>query len=170
LFYSNTDDPQEVKYWVKKDFVYIRQKGSDLGERMKNAFGELYDRKYEKVLIIGSDVPDISKSFIENAFESLSLSNVVISPSDDGGYSLLGTDNFYPGLFSDIRWSTNSVLEKTIEIVKSLNLNMLLLPHLNDIDTVTELSKWLEKSNESSMAKKINTIAERENIKLLSKN
>ena len=55
-----------------------------------------------KIIIVGTDIPDITKETIINSFDSLNTSDIVISPSNDGGYNLLGMKKFYPELFKEI--------------------------------------------------------------------
>jgi len=117
------------------------QMGSDLGERMKGAFRRAFDDGADRVVIIGSDCPDLSEAIVENAFEQLQENDLVIGSSEDGGYYLLGMNRFYKTLFSGIEWSTESVLETTIRKAKLNNLNICQLPVLNDIDNIVDLKR-----------------------------
>ena len=166
LFYSGKDSLSKIKSWVKKDFLFFPQNGEDLGERMSDAFFHAFKNNYEMVLILGSDIPEISVDTIGSAFSYLSESNVVISPSEDGGYSLLGTDKYYPLLYQNIEWSSDSVFEKTKEVIESNNLHLKVLPVLNDVDTLPDLKKWLMNSKNSKLTGKIKLLSEKENIPL----
>lgn len=117
------------------------QVGEDLGQRMKRSIAKGFDEGFGKVVIIGSDCPDISTAIIEEAFEQLNSNDVVIGPSEDGGYYLLGMNKFTPQLFQGIKWSTPNVLNQTIETLDNLNYNYLYLPALNDVDTAEDLEK-----------------------------
>lgn len=127
--------------WSAGNYEKKLQQGDDLGERMKHAFRQAFRDGYNKVTIIGSDCPSITSQIIERAFQSLEDNEVVIGPSRDGGYYLLGTTDFYPDLFSGINWSTSSVYEETISKVQSLNLSFKIMPTLNDIDNKQDLLK-----------------------------
>jgi rSAM/selenodomain-associated transferase 1 len=115
------------------------QEGDDLGARMKKAFARAFDEGFDRVLIIGSDCPGLTEEVILNAFNVLDSHQVVIGPSEDGGYYLLGMRKFIPDLFSDVNWSTETVYEKTVETVKNMGLSYSTLPVLNDIDTEADL-------------------------------
>jgi len=166
IFFSETDDLQKTKDWVNKEFHFISQTGKDLGEKMLNAFKYLFEQNYEKVVILGSDIPDLVEVNIKQAFEVLESNDIVISPSDDGGYSLLGMNNFYPELFKNVEWSTNTVFSSTKEKIKSKKLSFKTLSTLNDIDTKEELINWIHKSKNIELVKKIENNVRKESIKL----
>jgi len=134
--YINNEDGIKPELFGK----YL-QMGSDLGERMKGAFRQAFDDGADRVVIIGSDCPDLSEAIVENAFERLDKNDLVIGPSEDGGYYLLGMNQYYESLFRDIEWSTESVLESTIQKAKMNNLNIFQLPVLNDIDNIEDLKR-----------------------------
>jgi len=134
--YINNEDGIKPELFGK----YL-QMGSDLGERMKGAFRQAFDDGADRVVIIGSDCPDLSEAIVENAFERLDKNDLVIGPSEDGGYYLLGMNQYFESLFRDIEWSTESVLESTIQKAKLNNLNIFQLPVLNDIDNIEDLKR-----------------------------
>ncbi|NOT36382.1 MAG: glycosyltransferase [Saprospiraceae bacterium] len=121
-------------------FLSVIQQGNDLGIRMANAFQKNV-KQGSKVILIGTDCPYIKRSDIDSAFCQLDNSDLIIGPCKDGGYYLIGLKSFYPELFSGIQWSTSEVFQKTIEIAKSLNLNVSLLPEYEDIDSY---QNWLD--------------------------
>ncbi len=96
---------------------------------------------FKRVVLIGSDIPDLSLEFIEEAFTSLQEKDAVIGPSLDGGYYLIGfkKETFSPRVFEGIRWSTESVFEKTLEVLEREGLTVHTLQPLRDIDTVGDL-------------------------------
>jgi len=139
IWYSSYIDNEDG---IKPElFGKYLQMGSDLGERMKGAFRQAFDDGADRVVIIGSDCPDLSEAIVENAFERLDKNDLVIGPSEDGGYYLLGMNQYYESLFRDIEWSTESVLESTIQKAKMNNLNIFQLPVLNDIDNIEDLKR-----------------------------
>jgi rSAM/selenodomain-associated transferase 1 len=115
------------------------QSGADLGERMKNAFCDVLNTSYHKVLIIGTDCPGISPEILEQAFDQLNDADIVIGPAADGGYYLLGMKALHPQLFDNIEWSTSAVLQTTVERCTQNNLRYQLLEELNDIDEEKDL-------------------------------
>ena len=88
VFYS--DDIKKEDLWNKDIFRKKLQYGTDLGARMENAFTELFQLNYEKVLIIGSDLLDLNTKQVDDAFQLLNINDIVIGPAKDGGYYLLG--------------------------------------------------------------------------------
>lgn len=124
-----------------QDFTKRLQQGRNLGERMLNAFIKGFDDGYKNIVIIGSDCPDIAPAILEQAFDKLDHHDMVIGPSADGGYYLLGMKEMHGELFSDIDWSTEHVLDQTLERANNLSLSTFRLPELNDIDTIEDLRK-----------------------------
>ncbi len=143
LFYNSKKNEQKIRKWINRDFIYFPQTGNDLGEKMLNAFTKVSEEGYEKIVIVGTDIPDISAALLRNAFDELDTSDVVVGPSQDGGYYLLGMKDVYRRLFDKIEWSTSEVFDKTIKKIKKMNLKYSVLPVLQDIDTEMELLKWL---------------------------
>lgn len=120
------------------------QKGDDLGERMSNAFKEVFESSAEKAIIIGTDCPGLDSSIIDKAFHALDTHQVVIGPATDGGYYLLGMKNFRQCLFEDMPWSTSKVLELTLQKCVMHKLTYTLLKELSDIDDENDLNSWNE--------------------------
>jgi rSAM/selenodomain-associated transferase 1 len=142
LFFSDFL-PQRSDY-PSQFFIAELQSGSDLGERMSRAFEFLFSKGYEKVVIIGTDCPSVTSTQLKTAFRSLETAELVIGPATDGGYYLMGMNQFYPGLFESIPWSTDQVLELTLDIADKLGLEYDLLSVLSDIDTLDDWKKFTE--------------------------
>jgi len=96
---------------------------------------------FKRVVLIGSDIPDLSLEFIEEAFHSLQEKDAVIGPSLDGGYYLIGfkDKSFSPQVFKGIPWSTERVFDETMKIFKQGSLAVHTLQPLRDIDTIGDL-------------------------------
>jgi rSAM/selenodomain-associated transferase 1 len=144
LFYSEKDELNKMIDWAGSGFEYYYQEGSDLGERMSNAFNKVFTLGAKKAVIIGTDVPDISKNLITNSFKLLDKKDFVIGPSIDGGYYLLGMKNLNCDLFSEISWSTETVLDQTIKRIDANNFNFAKLEQLHDIDDDQSLKLWMK--------------------------
>jgi rSAM/selenodomain-associated transferase 1 len=144
VFYSDFIDKTDD--WAAPFFIKKLQKNiPDLGERMAAAFELIFKINKtlpNKILIIGSDCPDITSRLLTTAYESLDKNDIVIGPAQDGGYYLLGMKTLHHELFSDMEWSVNTVLNQTIERAQKSNLSIHLLPILNDIDTEEDYLKW----------------------------
>jgi uncharacterized protein len=113
----------------------------DLGEKMSFAFRQGFKNGYKNIVIIGSDCPEITSDHIDDAFQSLQISDIVIGPSDDGGYYLLGMKKWNPKLFQNIEWSTSRVFNQTVMAIEEESLTLSKLVKLNDIDTIEDLNK-----------------------------
>ena len=106
---------------------------------MKNAFIDGFADGYEKIVLIGSDLPEISKEIILEGFNKLEQNELVFGPADDGGYYLIGLSKMNAAPFENKPWSQPNLLETTIEELSSSNLKFSLLENLNDIDTFEDL-------------------------------
>lgn len=134
LYYSETienKDAFDLLSTTKKI-----QSGEDLGKRMCNAFKEGLS-KYTPVIIVGTDLWGLEKSDFTTSIEALKTKDVVLGPSEDGGYYLLGLNNHLPQLFKNKKWGTSSVLKSTLKDLS--NHKLYLLPKKNDIDTIDDL-------------------------------
>jgi rSAM/selenodomain-associated transferase 1 len=114
---------------------------ASLGTRMAKAFKTAFDQGRQRVVIIGSDCPELSSALLEEAFTELKRHPVVIGPAADGGYYLLGMQKPYP-LFENIDWSTDKVLRQTQAKTQELGLEAHLLPTLHDLDHEKDLAKF----------------------------
>lgn len=130
----------------KYDLRFILQKGKDLGERMHNALFWGFKNGFEKVLIIGCDSPTLPAAFIQQAFEKLSHTDIILGPGLDGGYYLIGTRKMtntkqqaLASLFTGLAWGTETVLTDTLEILNTQKYDYDLLPFWYDIDKPADL-------------------------------
>lgn len=145
LFYSDVIDMDDD--WDIQDFDKYLQQGNDLGERMSAAFRNIFSQNdasaLQKVVIIGSDCPALTPDILEMAFTILGDSDVVVGPTFDGGYYLLGLKEYHPALFENISWSTDAVYQETNDKARELQLNIADLPTLSDIDNEADWNKAL---------------------------
>lgn len=137
LFYSEIVIENDL--WSTELFQKEMQKGTDLGEKMANAFSFVLDKGYEKAIIIGSDLFDLNKKHINKAILALDNNDIVIGPAEDGGYYLLGKKKTHQSLFENKEWGTSTVLKDTLKNCESLKVHQLEI--LNDIDTIEDLNK-----------------------------
>jgi rSAM/selenodomain-associated transferase 1 len=122
------------------DLFYKRvQSGVDLGARMQAAFEQLFKVGYQKCIIIGSDLFDLTEHHLQEAFQKLDNADVVIGPAEDGGYYLLGLKKVIPSVFINKHWGTSSVLTDTLRDL--VNHQVECVEILNDIDTFEDLEK-----------------------------
>lgn len=135
VYYS--EEIWENDQWDDKVFHKKLQKGKNLGERMQYAFEQGFKDGYEKIIVIGSDLYDITTADIENAFLSLNDTDYTIGPAEDGGYYLLGMKKLLSSLFENKDWGKSSVLKNTLENLN--NKEFVILPIKNDVDTYEDI-------------------------------
>jgi rSAM/selenodomain-associated transferase 1 len=138
VYYTDFIDTNDI--WPQSQFRKYLQTGDDLGERMKNAFATAFAEGFEKVVIIGSDCPQLTPAHIQKAFDHLNEYEIVVGPAVDGGYYLLGMKKLAPELFTNKVWSSDHVLTQTIADIKRLQLSYYLLEKLRDVDTEEDLN------------------------------
>ncbi len=115
------------------------QQGDNLGERMKNAFIDGFKDGYDKIVLIGSDLPEISEEIITEGFNELKQNELVFGPADDGGYYLIGLSKMNTAPFENKPWSQSSLLKITLDELAFNHSKFSLLQNLNDIDTFEDL-------------------------------
>lgn len=136
----------EIKlYTTNKNYSYTNntityeQVGNDLGARMLHAI-EHESKHSNKTVLIGSDCVEFSSNYIKDAFLALKNRNdIVIGPTNDGGYALIGMRKPHPALFKNIPWSTPEVISKTIDAIRKERKKFTLLPEVIDIDDYSDL-------------------------------
>jgi len=128
------------------------QPEGDIGEKMSGVFRAEFARGYKKICIIGTDCPGISSSGILRAFELLGNFELVLGPSSDGGYHLIGLSVFHPELFEDIAWGTDEVLSGTLGIARSLGIDYGCLAVRTDIDEIADLEVYMSKNPGTELA------------------
>src|SRR6266496_6553063 len=137
VFYSEQIDERDM--WSNDIYEKQLQAGKDLGERIHNAFHQVFNKGYSKAVIIGTDCPELTSGIIMSAFVYLNNHDVVIGPARDGGYYLLGMKKLHTELFRNINWSSDKVLQQTLTACRQLFLSTHLLPELSDIDDENDL-------------------------------
>lgn len=130
---------REDDLWNGEIYQKKQQLGEDLGIRMQNAFQDAFANGYEKVLIVGSDLIDLSEEIIEMGFLQLASNDVVIGPAEDGGYYLLGMKSVHPNVFKNKNWGTSTVREETLNDLKDKKVH--LLNELNDVDVLDDIKE-----------------------------
>lgn len=118
--------------WDNATYGKQLQQGADLGERMANAFLKGFERQFEKIIVIGSDMHDLSQKNLEEAFTALEKNDFVVGPAEDGGYYLLGMKKFKSQLFENKDWGTATVLKDTLGDLTDEHIAV--LDEKNDVD------------------------------------
>jgi len=134
-------------------YTYVAQTGSDLGERMKNAFDHCFaEKSTTAAVLIGSDIPDITAAVIEEAFEALKNHDAVIGPALDGGYYLIGFNaaSPYAPVFRDVAWGSAAVFEETTGILRNNDCRVHILPEWSDVDRPEDVRLLVKKNKNTA--------------------
>ena len=125
---------------------YFVQRGNSLGERELNIFLNLQQKKSSRVVLIGSDIPTLPISHLQEAFGKLADTHcdAVFGPSSDGGYYLVGMREVHTVLFENITWSTSTVMAETLAQAQKHNLDVAVVPQWYDVDEHAELLRLVE--------------------------
>ncbi|MGF1601896.1 MAG: TIGR04282 family arsenosugar biosynthesis glycosyltransferase [Thermosynechococcaceae cyanobacterium] len=145
IFFAPPDAQPQIEQWLRGQ-QYYPQQGNALGGRMSHAFSQCFTQGYKRALIVGSDSPDLPLGYLEEALQQLAAEQVVIGPSEDGGYYALGFTfaNYCPDVFDGIAWSTEEVRSQTLNILAAHQRSVHLLPTWYDVDTLNELQRFYQ--------------------------
>lgn len=143
---------QPVFETLAPGWLLLPQQGGDLGTRMADCFAQLFARAYTGVLLTGSDLPTLPAEVFHQALDLLHTpeTDVVLGPSEDGGYYLIGLRTLYPAVFDDMVWSTPQVFADTVHRAERLGLSVALLPRWYDIDTPADLIRLRNTATQDS--------------------
>jgi hypothetical protein len=139
VFYTGSDTAA-LDGIVPPRTALIPQEGNSLGEKLENAFRTLLGRDGAPACVVGSDSPDLPLAYIKRAFVKLKHREVVLGPSLDGGYYLIGLQRPVPDIFWGISWGDSRVFRDTLGKVKSRGLSLGLIPPWYDVDGADSLS------------------------------
>lgn len=148
LCFSDEGDPEAFLKTLPQWLKVFPQKGQEMGERMYQGFELLFDEGYEQIVLTGSDIPTLQLKDILDAFSELNQSTLVIGPSCDGGYYLLGANsvNLSPIFMgSDMQWGHRSVYEQTVSNSHLQGWTMSEMKKQLDIDEPSDLESYLQK-------------------------
>jgi hypothetical protein len=147
ICFHPADAERKLANWLGEKYVYIAQQGSDLGERLENAFLAGFTSGFRKVVIVGSDSPDLPPEVLEEAVNSLTLKDAVIGPATDGGYYLIGfnSDRFPREAFTGLDWGTSTVFGRTMNILNKSGYDVQVLRGWPDIDTYEDLLAFVRR-------------------------
>ena len=130
---------EEMRQLFGDDLQATPQQGESLGDRMNFAVGGAFADGCHRVVVIGTDCPQLELGHLKWAFSSLSQTDVTIGPAIDGGYYLIGMRDHFPEVFEEIRWGSDSVLQETLQRVKQIRKSKILMPMLSDVDFPEDL-------------------------------
>ena len=160
IVYSPADRTSDFEAAAGTNWQITPQIDADLGQRMRTFFelslnrdvdpSKSGDSSARKTVVIGSDCPQLTARNIQQAFDQLDQEPVVLGPTDDGGYYLIGMRDECFSLFEDIDWSTPQVLPQTRERLKSIGVGWTELDQKNDIDDLADLMSYHSAAKKTS--------------------
>ncbi|UCE75120.1 MAG: TIGR04282 family arsenosugar biosynthesis glycosyltransferase [Methanomassiliicoccales archaeon] len=139
IAYTPSSAVQFFRNITPDSFTLLAQEGKDLGERLSNISYVLFEKGYEKVIIMDSDSPNLPTNHIFTALKNLDNADLVLGPCEDGGYYLVGLSLHVPEIFKDIPWSTSEVMKTTIRRAESAGKTISFLEKWYDVDTKEDL-------------------------------
>jgi len=143
IAFTPSDAQALIESIVPAGYRCFPQHGSDLGQRMTEVFAELWRRGHRNLILIGSDLPPVPLNWFADAFVELSAveRRVILGPSRDGGYYLIGMNQPVPEIFSGMTWSHERVLAETTRKLTALGINFSMLPEWFDVDTIQDIDQ-----------------------------
>lgn len=147
ICYTPEKAKKAVAQWLSGHDPFWPQTGTDLGERMAAAFARAFSENYGRVLLMGTDIPGLPASVIQEAFDALTRHPAVIGPALDGGYYMIGftKSGFSPAYFQGIDWSTPRVFAQTIGRMRLNGVSCHILPQRRDIDDWEDLKDLISR-------------------------
>jgi uncharacterized protein len=134
--------PAKLRRWLGPGLIFSEQSAGDLGERMKAAFLQAFRQGAQHVVLHGTDIPDLTHHHIHEAYDALKSHDLVLGPSMDGGYWLIGIKK-PADLFRGIEWGTPSVFDQTVAAARAQGLSVHVLSPLTDMDTGEALKRGM---------------------------
>jgi len=132
---------RRMRRWLGPGLILSPQTPGDLGARMAAAFREAFQAGCTRVVLLGTDIPDLNGSHLSEAFEALERHDLVLGPSTDGGYGLVGLRRPV-NIFEGIAWGTDRVLNQTLALAEKQGCRAHRLSPLTDLDTMEDLYQW----------------------------
>jgi rSAM/selenodomain-associated transferase 1 len=148
VFYTPEGDLTEL-HEICGDVVFALQQGADLGERMDRAIRDVLERGYVSCLLLGSDVPAVTEKDLETASELLLAHDVVLAPTEDGGYWLVGLKRPCSRIFTHQPYGTADAFTAALAACKQAGLTFAVAPTLRDIDLIEDLRYYAKYPGEN---------------------
>jgi rSAM/selenodomain-associated transferase 1 len=145
VLYTPPDRVAEIQAVTPFQAIFLPQRGSTLGERMREGVCELFTSGFDAVVLIGSDLPTLPPAHVTAALEILTRRGeaLVLGPAEDGGYYLIGLTQLRPELFEHIPWGTSHVLQHTRAAAEALEIPVEALSPWYDVDSASDLRRVL---------------------------
>ncbi len=144
LVFSPADRVEAFRDLADQTWDVQPQSAGDLGRRMQAFFETAFAGGAEKAVLLGSDSPTLPRHVMQEAFRRLDQAPVVLGPTADGGYYLIGAAGSAPPVFEGVAWSTPAVWPDTLERLAAAGLSHQVLPRWYDVDEADDLTRLRE--------------------------
>ncbi len=141
LFFAPADCEQQLRAEPPDAWALRAQCDGDLGRRMEAFFTACFDERAERVVLVGSDSPNLPTEYVEQSFAALTNHDIVIGPTEDGGYYLIGARIRTPPIFAGVHWGTPTVWSDTMQRIADSGLIHHELPMWYDIDFYDDMQR-----------------------------
>jgi len=139
---------ESMRDWLGAEYRYVVQSDGDLGKRLSEAGRQISDAGSESIVYVGGDCPYLDEGRLREVADQLERHQAVIWPTEDGGYCLLATRGWIPGLFDRVPWSSSSTCQTTIERAREQGVDLQIMPSpLEDVDDVGALQRAFSSGN-----------------------
>lgn len=147
--YSPSEKRDDLTEILGNKYLFVEQKGDNLGEKMFNAFEFVFSQNADSVVMIGTDSPTFPVKFITQAFENLQIADVILGETEDGGFYLIGLRILRKEIFENVEWSSTQTFAQTIKNIESIGLKVAFLPVWYDVDFPADIEKLQDNLNHS---------------------
>ena len=134
-------DVNELAQLAGSEVIVVAQTGEGLAAGLTSVFAHFVQSHQRRVVAFNSDSPHLPRSVLEDAFEALTAHDVVVGPTHDGGYYLVGAKASHPTLFANDGMGTSSALERLLSRARALELSVGLAASFYDIDVADDLTR-----------------------------
>lgn len=141
-------DVNELMQLAGQETMVVPQKGEGLAAGLTSVFAHFADGR-RRTIAFNSDSPHLPRSVLEKAFETLAVHDVVVGPTHDGGYYLIGAKASYPALFANDGMGTSSALERLLSRTRALELSVAFADPFYDVDVLEDLTRLTEELRET---------------------
>ena len=141
LAYTPAERRMEFESLAADDWLLAAQADGDLGGRMQDYYADAFRSGATRVVLIGSDSPNLPVDYVNDAFQQLDKYPVVLGPADDGGYYLVGAAGSVPPIFAGIQWSSPRVWSQTVSRLRDADCPYGVLPAWYDVDDLASLRR-----------------------------
>lgn len=133
---------KKLPRWLGSDLIFSNQCAGDLGQRMEGAFRNAFQEGCHRVVLHGTDIPGLTTQHLQESFEALKEKDLVLGPSTDGGYWLIGLKRPV-SLFQGMEWGVSTVFQRTAAAAENQKLSLHVLRPLTDMDTSEAVKEWM---------------------------